>query len=165
MYAKIKEIIKNRVEKADLKELKKYVKCLFISMRNIHESDPESSNKPMFLEAEIEPLCKEMNKILLLVEQDKIQNYKILTAKKGFNFDDEDMEMIKAELQKITKIASFVMEFSGQLVQNYKASVADLVKNNFQQFYAKGLANYNQLTTDELTDCLCFFTDLVEHSY
>ena len=96
------------------------VKCIFHSMRHIHQSNEEQTGKPMFAPAEIEPLCSMLSKILTLVGTVKVETYKAFQLRKQFDFDEEDMVEFKQEMQKNTKVASFVMEFSGQLVQNYK---------------------------------------------
>lgn len=88
----------------------------------------------------------------------------IAAAKKGFDMDEEDMDIIKEELPKVSRTSSYVMELSGQLVDIFKGAVEPVIKENCLNFFALALNNFKDLTEDELLDCMCFFCDFIEHA-
>lgn len=94
-------------------ELKRLIKCVFHSMRHIHDSDKATTGKPFLPVSEIEPLCVMMNKVLTIVETVKVETYQAFSKAKNFDFDEEDMQEFKDEVQKTTKAASYIMELSG----------------------------------------------------
>lgn len=71
---------------------------------------------------------------------------------------------MKEDLAKVSKIASQVMELTGQLVEIFKNRAFGVVRDNALGFFAKQLELYQDLTEDELLDMLCFFCDYVENT-
>lgn len=78
--------------------------------------------------------------------------------------DEEDIERMKADLAKVSGVASQVMELTGQLVEIFKNRAFAVVRDNALQFFAKQLEMHNEITEDELLDALCFFCDYVENT-
>jgi len=60
VYPMLKELTATAIANLDLLERKKLTKCMFHSMRNIHDSDKEHVGKPFMPVSEIEPLCAQM---------------------------------------------------------------------------------------------------------
>lgn len=102
-----------------------------------------------------------LNLVTLLRNETK---QSIEAAKKGFDMDEEDLEVIKEELAKVSRTSSYVMELSGQLVDIFKGAVEPVIKENCLNFFALALNSYSELTEDELLDCMCFFCDFIEHA-
>lgn len=78
--------------------------------------------------------------------------------------DEEDLDVIKEELSKVSRTSSYVMELSGQLVDIFKGAVEPVIKENCLNFFALALNSFKELTEDELLDCMCFFCDFIEHA-
>jgi glycerol-3-phosphate O-acyltransferase len=60
----------------------------------------------------------------------------IENKKRHHEIDEEDIEKVKEDLAKVSKVASEVMELTGQLVEIFKNRAYDVVKVNAQTFFA-----------------------------
>lgn len=88
-----------------------------------------------------------------------------ILSSKTKDLDEEDIEVMKENLAKLTAPSTYIMEISGQLVLNFKEQVATMVKTNFLNYFALNLNNYKNISESELLDATCFFCDFIEYSY
>ncbi len=132
-------------------------------MKVINENPKEQ--RQMFNAQEVQELCKNMDSVLNQVQQAKKESMAAVQMKKlGIDLDDEDMDSFKAELSKLCKASSHIMEFSGQLGVAYGAEVAPLQKQHFLGYFVQSLKDYKNITEDEVEDALCFFNDYIQET-
>ena len=106
-----------------------------------------------------------LSKILEKVRTAKAATFEdIKQAKQGYDIDEEDLHKVEEELTKVSSVASYVMEISGQLVTNYGPEINDFVGQYIRNFFAINLENYQDLSESELLDATCFFCDYVEYT-
>ena len=74
------------------------------------------------------------------------------------------METLTLELAKVCSASTYVMEISGQLVQNFGVRAQSMVKQNLQNYFAQNLNEFKVLSESELLDATCFFCDFVEYA-
>jgi sorbitol-specific phosphotransferase system component IIBC len=79
-----------------------------------------------------------LNKVLNLVSEAKKETVTLLSSKKH-DLDEEDIEMMKENLCKLTAPSTYVMEISGQLVLNFGELMGSIVKTNFLNYFAMNL--------------------------
>lgn len=156
------KIITESLEKEDLKELKNILKHFWLMIKNLNENNKTSKN--YFNEAQLTTLGQLLNKLLNLVSEAKKETVALLGSKK-LDLDEEDIEVMKENLAKLTAPSTYVMEISGQLVLNFKEIMATIVKTNFLNYFALNLHNYKNISESELLDATCFFCDFIEYSY
>jgi len=60
----------------------------------------------------------------------------ISSSKATFDIDEEDMEKIKEEMSKVGRVASQVMELTGQLVEKFKDQAFEVVDTNSKAYWA-----------------------------
>lgn len=85
-------------------------------------------------------------------------------SKKTYELDEEDMEDLKEDIAKVSRLASQIMELTGQLCDIFKDAAFDTVRDNAQTFFATQLQAYQSKTDDEVQDSLCFFCDFVDNT-
>lgn len=155
--------IKANLEKERYKAVKTYIKELGNALKALNKHNSQARD---FLTMEqmqqLGPLMKGTLDLVTLLRNETQTS--IAAAKKGFEMDEEDMEIIKEELAKVSRTSSYVMELSGQLVDIFKGAVEPVIKENCLNFFALALNNFKDLTEDELLDCMCFFCDFIEHA-
>lgn len=94
----------------------------------------------------------------------KKETVALLSNKKN-DLDEEDIELMKENLCKLTAPSTYVMEISGQLVLNFGEAMAAIVKSHFLNYFALNLHNYKNISESELLDATCFFCDFVEYAF
>lgn len=155
--------IKTNLEKERYKAVKIYIKELGNAIKALNKNNSQARD---FLTMEqiqqLGPLMKGALDLVTLLRNETQTS--IAAAKKGFDMDEEDMDIIKEELAKVSRTSSYVMELSGQLADIFKGAVEPVIKENCLNFFALALNGFKDLTEDELLDCMCFFCDFVEHS-
>jgi len=60
-------------------------------------------------------------------------------TKANYDIDEEDVDKIKEEMAQIGKVASQVMELSGQLVEKFKDAALPIVDENCKMYWATQL--------------------------
>eukprot|EP00347_Sterkiella_histriomuscorum_P001538 403371652 len=155
-------MITSSLEKEDLKELKIVLKHFWMMIKNLNENNKSSKN--YFNESQLTALGQLLNKVLNLVSEAKKETVALLSNKKH-DFDEEDIELMKENLSKLTAPSTYVMEISGQLVLNFKEIMANIVKTNFLNYFAMNLHNYKNISESELLDATCFFCDFIEYAH
>ena len=130
--------------------------------KTLNEQQPTN---PTYLDGEMTTRIGELfGKVLTLVSSAKKETSSLVNAK-NIEIDEEDLETMKDQLAKLTKPATYVMEISGQLCQGFKTQVAQVVRENFLNYFAMSLQSYKTLSESELLDATCFFCDFIEHSF
>lgn len=100
----------------------------------------EDKAKPYLGDEQFTLIGSLLQRVLNLVRDVKTKSQKsLLGLKKNLNVDEEDLERVKEELAKQCEASTFVMEISGQLVLNFGAQVATMVKSNFLNYFAINL--------------------------
>lgn len=79
-------------------------------IKNLTENN--KVNKNYMNEAQLNTLGQLLNKVLNLVSSAKKETVSILSSKKH-EFDEEDLEVMKENLSKLTAPSTYVMEISG----------------------------------------------------
>lgn len=67
-------------------------------------------------------------------------------------------------MAQIGKVASQVMELSGQLVEKFKDSALPVIESSSKAYWATALQNHGELAEEELLDVLCFWCDFVDNT-
>ena len=74
------------------------------------------------------------------------------------------MDKIKEEMAMVGRVASQVMELSGQLVEKFKDAALPTIESSSKAYWAGLLQNHNDLAEEELLDVLCFWCDFVDNT-
>ena len=157
------KMIQANIELENVKELKMILKGYWNMIKNLNDNNTKG-HKAYMNDQVFSTLGPLFNKILNLVKEAKAKTLKTI-GNKNLDFDEEDLENIKDELAKSTAASTYVMEISGQLVVNFGAAVAPMVKTHLLNFFALNLHGYKNLSESELLDATCFFCDFAEYSY
>jgi hypothetical protein len=127
--------------KGDLKAVKTLFKELFHCMRVISENeDPKQlfeSPEKMAQFGEI------MKKTLEKVSLQKAEQMAIITEKhKSAQIDEEDLEAVQVELDKITNTAIYINECCSILMNTYGADCKEVLSSNVKFYFATILQSY-----------------------
>jgi hypothetical protein len=162
LFTLFAENIRVSLDKEDLKELKTLLKHFWLMTKTMNEQQPKT---PTYMEAEMfTKLGELMGKVLSLVSVAKKESSSLVNQK-NIVIDEEDLEVLKEQISKLTKPATYVMEISGQLCQGFKTLATTMVKENLLNYFAILLTQYKTLSESELLDATCFFCDFVEYSF
>ena len=85
-------------------------------------------------------------------------------TKANYEIDEEDVDKIKDEMAEIGKVASQVMELSGQLVEKFNDAALPIIESSSKAYWATVLQGHTELAEAELLDVLCFWCDFVDHT-
>ena len=88
----------------------------------------------------------------------------ISSSKATFDIDEEDMDKIKEEMSKVGRVASQVMELTGQLVEKFKDQAFEVVDTNSKAYWVAQMQAMAGLNDEEVCDVLCFFCDFVDNT-
>jgi len=78
-------------------------------------------------------------------------------------FDDEDMESFKSELELFDKGLHHIMEISGFLLMNMGEAISVAVENTLLSMYAQPLFDITKCEDYELVDSVCMLCDCMEY--
>ena len=67
-------------------------------------------------------------------------------------------------MTQIGRVASQVMELSGQLVEKFKDAALPVIDSSSKAYWATQLQGHNELAEEELLDVLCFWCDFVDNT-
>jgi hypothetical protein len=120
-------LITTATQKEDLKEIKMLLKHLWLIIRGLNEKNTETVNYTTI--DQMNALGQLMNKVLNLVTSAKAESMKLMNNK-HVEIDEEDLELLKEQMAKLSAASTYVMEISGQLNLNFKETTTDMVKSN-----------------------------------
>lgn len=69
----------------------------------------------------------------------------IQQTKTNYDIDEEDMENIKDEMAKVGRVASQIMELSGQLVEKFKDAALPVIESSCKEYWIKQLSEHASL--------------------
>jgi hypothetical protein len=149
--------------KMDKKNAKTYLKYFAESLKALNRNN--ESNREFLTDEQIQSLGPILKRTLDLVTALRAASIRVMQKQKqNQEIDEEDIEKMRTDLAKISKIATQVMELTGQLVEIFKNRAFAVVRDNALPYFSKQLESYKDLTEDELLDALCFFCDYVENT-
>ena len=116
-------------------------------------------------DAQINALGPVIKESLLLTKEYKEAYLKQMAEEKSkLELDEEDVERFIEESAKVSKVASYVMELTGQLCEIFQTRAENVVKENAHWYFEDKLKYDNTITNSELLDCLCYFCDFVDNT-
>lgn len=147
--------------KGDLKAVKTLFKELFHCMRVISENE---ENTQIFESPEkMVQFGEVMKKCLEKVAVQKAEQMAIITEKhQSAQIDEEDLEAVQVELDKITGTAIYINECCSILMNTYGADCAQILSQNVKPYFAQILKDYKIVTQQELQDASYFFIEYID---
>jgi hypothetical protein len=131
--------------KGDLKAVKTLFKELFHCMRVISEN--EESTQIFENGQKLTQFCEIMKKCLDRVSLAKAEQMAIITEKhQSAHIDEEDLDAVQDELDKITNTAIYINECCSILMNTYGAECASLLSANVKPYFATILQSYQSVT-------------------
>ena len=76
--------------------------------------------------------------------------------------DEEDMEYIVEDMEKIDRGIHHIMEINGMLMQNQGAALSGHIQTTLLPFFAETIIRIDNKKDYELTDSVCFICDCLE---
>lgn len=147
--------------KGDIKGVKVLFKELFHCMRVISENE---ENSHIFETPEkMAQFGEIMKKCLEKVAAQKADQMAIIAEKhSSAQIDEEDLEAVQVELDKITAAAIYINECCSILMNSYGADCAQILGNNVKFYFQQILSNYQVMTAQELQDASFFFIEFID---
>ena len=114
---------------------------------NIRALGRENETCRQFLTVEhINALSPLIKKTLDLVTSLKNAHKQIIQqTKANFDIDEEDIEKIKEEMAQVGRVASQVMELTGQLVEKFKDQALPCIESSSKAYWVNQLQNQAEL--------------------
>lgn len=155
----LKILVANK--KQNVKELKLLFKGLFFCMRAIKDHNEEE--KALFAAADkLQTFGNLMKECLLTVQkvkQTKMQE--VEEMHQNVQIDEEDIQEVQLELQKMTGAATYISECCDVLMGLYHEDVTALMDDCVKFYYADSLQSYKTVSESELSTAAYFFIQYV----
>jgi hypothetical protein len=156
----LKEIgteIHDKLQKTDFRSLKWLLKEVQRCIKVFY------NHGGAFLEpAELSAIYDMSLNVCTTVKQDKeLRQDQLSQARK--KMDEEDIEAIEENIEKMDHVWSYTMEISGVLIRNMPELASAEVMTKLLPLYAKMLMNVESQREYELIDGLCMLDDCIEH--
>ena len=159
-YMKMMEELEKRKERKDaiivnqiLKEIQKMLKVFWdFKDKNLTVFSVEDATT--FLQR-LQQTCAWLKEI----QQNRMKKVKELEK----NIDEEDMETLYEDIEKVDKGFHHIMEINGCLLQNNGEQLSQVIATTLLPLYAQVLLNISDKKDYELIDSVCFICDCLEY--
>jgi hypothetical protein len=81
---------------------------------------------------------------------------------KSAQIDEEDLQAVQNELDKITGTAIYINECCSIMMNTYGASCASILANNVKFYFNQVLECYQAMSPQELQDASFFFIEFID---
>lgn len=157
------EQLTKALDRHDDKTAKILIKSLANNLRALGRCNVQ--NTQFLDQAHITALGPIIRQTLELVASLKSAHMQVISSSKAtFDIDEEDMDKIKEEMSKVGRVASQVMELTGQLVEKFKDQAFEVVDTNSKAYWVAQMQAMAGLNDEEVCDVLCFFCDFVDNT-
>ena len=129
------EQLTQALERQDDKTTKILIKSLANNLRALGHTNEQ--NLEFLTQDHINALGPLIQQTLQLVAALKSAHMQVISSNKAtYDIDEEDKEKIKEEMAQVGRVASQVMELTGQLVEKFKDQALPIVESSSKAYWA-----------------------------